>query len=106
MVKSKIVLHSLGHALLVLGYISLVAFFINSLQGRFPAQDQLWMPISILLLIVFSVAVMAVLVFGRPVLLFLNGDKREAIHFFAYTLGWIFLLLIIVFSIAFLMYAN
>jgi hypothetical protein len=101
--KSKIVLHSLGHALGVLLYISLVVTLITNLEKYFAnTPDTFMAPIAMLLLLVLSVAVMAVLVFGRPVYLFLNNAKQEAYLFLGYTLGWLFLLVIIAFIVIFL----
>lgn len=95
MSKSKIIVHSLAHAAGVLLYIVAIYFFINAMQTWFGPGDPSWAPIAFLLLLVFSAATMAVLIFGRPVYLFLSGAKKEGIHFLSYTLGWIFLIFII-----------
>ena len=101
--KSKMLLRSFGHALAVLGYISLIVTLITNLERYFAnTPDTFMAPIAMLLLLVLSVAVMAVLVFGRPVYLFLNNAKQEAFLFFGYTLGWILIFVIIAFIIIFL----
>ncbi len=53
-------------------------------------------PFFVLLLLTFSVALMGVLVFGKPVKLYLDGDKKEAVKFLLATLGWLLLILILV----------
>lgn len=99
MPKSKIVLFSLLHALGVVVYIVGIRYAIELSSNLFTGSAEFSGFILVLLLLVFSVAVMAVLVFGRPVYLFLNGMKSEAIKFLLYTLGWMFVLLVIVFSL-------
>jgi hypothetical protein len=47
---------------------------------------------------VFSAAVSGALILGKPILLYLENQKREAIELFAITLGWIFLWLVILFT--------
>lgn len=102
MTKSKIVLYSLGHAAAVLGYIILVVFLITNLEKYFAdTPDTFMAPISMLLLLVLSVSVMAVLIFGRPAYLFLNNAKKEAYYFLGYTMGWLLLFVIIAFIVVF-----
>ena len=101
--KSRTLLHSFGHAIAVLVYISLVVTLITNLEKYFAnTPDTFMAPIAMLLLLVLSVAVMAILVFGRPVYLFLNNAKHEAFYFLGYTLGWMLLFVIIAFVIIFL----
>lgn len=54
-------------------------------------------PIGMLLLFVFSATITGTLVLGRPVLLYIDGAKSEALKFFSYTLGWIFVIMCTVF---------
>lgn len=101
--KSRMLMQSFGHAIGVLGYISLVVALITTLEKYFTnTPDTFMAPIAMLLLLVLSVAVMAILVFGRPVYLFLNNAKREAFLFLGYTLGWLFLFVIIAFTVIFI----
>jgi len=44
-------------------------------------------PIVMLSLFVFSAALTGTLIFGRPILWYLDGKKSEAISLFAYTLA-------------------
>ncbi len=101
--KSKVLLHSFGHAIGVLAYISLVVTLMTNLEKYFAnTPDTFMAPIAMLLLLVLSVAVMAILVFGRPIYLFLNNFKREAFFFLGYTLGWLLLFVIIAFITIFI----
>ena len=100
--KSKMILHSFGHAIGVLAYISLVVTLITNLEKYFAnTPDTFMAPIAMLLLLVLSVAVMGVLIFARPVYLFLNNAKREAFFFLGYTLGWLLLFVITAFTVIF-----
>ena len=103
MKKSKAFLHSLGHSLLVLVYISGVAwlmFNINHWLGK-QADNSFLAPVCFLMLFVFSATVMGALVLGRPVLMYLHGEKKAALEFFAYTLLWLAVMTAVAF-IAFL----
>lgn len=66
----------------------------NRLLGE---EDTFFTPVAVLMLLVLSAAVMGTLVFGRPILMYLDGKKREAVVFLGYTLGWLTLLTFLVF---------
>jgi len=53
-------------------------------------------PIAVLLLLVLSVAVVGVLIFGKPTLLYLDGKKQEGVKLLICTLFILFLLTAIV----------
>ena len=91
--------HSLGHSVLVLIYVSLVAFVMNHGQQWFGKTDTAWTPVAVLMLFVLSAAVVGTLVLGRPAILYLDGRKKEALQFFGFTVGWLFVLTVIVFIV-------
>ena len=74
------------NAFVALAYIIAVVLFIK-LGGRFanPA-DSLIAPVAALSLLVFSAAFMAYTFFLNPVLMYLEGEKREAVALFTRTL--------------------
>ena len=78
----KDVTHSLGHAVLVLAYVSLVASIMNHGNTWFGPKDTAWTPVAMLMLFVLSAAITGSLVLGRPVMMFLDGQKKEAVKFF------------------------
>ena len=53
-------------------------------------------PLAMLLLFVFSAAVTASLVFGKPILLYLDNFKKEAFKLLLYTLAFLFIAILIV----------
>ena len=95
----KPALHSLGHAVLVLAYISGVAALVFNGERLFGNGKNILIPIGMLLLFVCSATITGTLVLGRPILLYIDGAKSEALRFFAYTLGWIFLITCTVFLV-------
>lgn len=81
-------------------YIVLVASLIYSLShSGFQAGNDLIVPIFMLLLFVFSAAFTGSLVFGRPVMLYLDGKKKEALTLVFWTLGILLVLTIIAFLV-------
>lgn len=92
----KNILHSLGHAVLVLLYVGLVASIMNNGSRWFGVKDTAWTPVAMLMLLVLSASITGTLVLGRPLLMYLDGEKKEALKFFSYTIGWLFLLTITV----------
>lgn len=78
-------------------YIILVVSFIFSLQIFAPKKDIIIIPIAMLLLFVCSAAITGFLVFGKPVMLYIDGKKKEAITLLGYTIGILFLITIISF---------
>lgn len=96
--KDNPIVHSLGHAVLVLVYVSLVAQVMNHGTQWFGADDKAWTPVVVLMLFVLSAAITGSLVLGRPVLMYMDGKKKDALQFFGYTVGWLFVLTIVVFT--------
>src|SRR3989344_1776138 len=91
------------NALLASGYIVLVAslmFFGSRFAG---GPDTVLVPIAMLSLFVLSAAVMAYLFLLQPVQMYLDGEKKEAIHLFAKTLATFAVITAILFAILFLL---
>ncbi len=95
--KKNPLLHSLGHAALVFLYTSGVAWILFNGERIFGEIKTFWGPVLVLMLFVLSAAIVGTLVLGRPILLYINGAKSEALTFFAYTITWLFVLMLLVF---------
>ncbi|MBI2449138.1 hypothetical protein HYV49_02470 [Candidatus Pacearchaeota archaeon] len=78
-------------------YIIIVVSFIFSLRVLAPKEDIIIIPIAMLLLFVCSAAITGFLVFGKPVMLYIDGKKKEAISLLSYTLGILALITLISF---------
>ena len=86
-------------------YIILVASFMFSLQDLAQKEDTIFVIASALLLFVCSAAITEFLVFGKPVMLYLDGNKKEAVSLLGHTIGILFLITLIIF-IFLIMYNN
>jgi hypothetical protein len=93
----KIIKRAFIDAIGTAAYIILVASFIFSLQILAPKEDMILIPIAMLLLFVCSAAITGFLVFGKPVMLYINGKNREAVSLLAYTIGILFIITLITF---------
>ncbi|MCL4406014.1 MAG: hypothetical protein M1586_01875 [Patescibacteria group bacterium] len=84
----KIVKHGLIDAGLAILYVVLISFILGTQSGRF--NSEILASIIMLLLLVVSVGTMAMLIFGKPVIWYLEGKKKEALLLIFYTLGFLF----------------
>lgn len=84
---SPILKNSLINASLTALYIGLVGIFMFHAPQIFTSQNNVLIPIAMLLLFVFSAALTGSLIFGRPILWYLEGKKNEALNLLFYTLG-------------------
>ena len=97
----KIIAQGLAFALGEAVYVSLIAllmFNANKIFGPGPDNSPL-IPMAVLMLFVVSAAVSGALVLGRPILLYLDNQKQEAVKLFLSTLGWMVLILVILFAV-------
>ncbi len=79
----KAVVSALGVAVYVLAF----TWFINNAQGWFGTQ-QVWIgPFLMLILFIISACVTGGLVLARPVMMYLDGQKSDAVHLFLYTVA-------------------
>jgi len=90
--------------LLALGegvYITLVALLMFGIQKLFGSKPDpvIIAPIAFLLLFVISAAISGALILGRPVMLYLDGKKKDALQLFGFILLWLILFLVIAFII-------
>lgn len=93
----KICAYGFGHATFAVGYISLVAAFLNNAERFLGVQNNKYLGTTLfLLLFVISAAIMAMLVFGRPLMWYLDGNKKESVYLSIATVGWLFAFAILV----------
>jgi len=96
MKNSKLFLYGLTHALSTAIYIGLVAFLMQNAEKIFGKMNNLMGPVAFLLIFVLSAAVTGALVLGKPVLMYLDNQKKEALKLFFYTLGWLLIITVII----------
>ena len=95
---NKIIKRALIDSLGTAAYIIFIVLLIFSLQGLFSEkEDIIIIPVAMLLLFVSSASITGFLVFGKPVMLYIDGKKREAVSLLLYTVGILFLITIVSF---------
>jgi hypothetical protein len=100
MKNSKLILYAFVQSVGIFIYTSGVAWFLFNGERFFGKTDSFWQPLSILLLLVVSAAVTGSLVFVKPIYLYLEGLKKEAIKLLIYTILSLFLITSIAFTLA------
>ena len=99
MKNSKLMMLAFLNSLGVAVYVFLVSLVMNNGSKIFGEKDTAITPIAVLLLFVLSALVTSGLVLGRPVMLYLDGQKKEGVKLLVYTGLSLFILLVLVFSI-------
>lgn len=79
-------------------YVVLVASFIYFMgENSSVADKSVFIPIAMLMLLVLSVAIVGSLIFGRPVMWYADGKKKDALKLLFWTLGIFLVVTLIVF---------
>lgn len=99
MSNSKFFLRGLLHSILVVIYITLVAYLMFNVNNWFGQMNGAFGAIAFLLLFVLSAITVGSLVLGKPILLYLESEKKSALALLFYTVAWLFIWLIITFLI-------
>lgn len=97
---NNLILRSFFNALGTTAYVAGVATIMQNAEKIFGEMDKATGPIAFLMLFVLSAAVTGGLVLGKPVLMYLNNQKSEAVKLFLFTLGWLALGVIILISVS------
>ncbi len=97
MKNSKILIWGVIDSLGAFIYILTVAYLMFNGEKIFGEIDNFLGPAALLLLFVLSATIVGSLVLGRPVYLYLNGFKKEAVKLLIYTIGCLFYITFIIF---------
>jgi len=65
--------------------IAVATFMFFAGQAKIGRNNSILIPVTLLLLFVFSAAFTGYFIFGRPAILYLDGKKKEAIALLTYT---------------------
>jgi len=90
--------HFTQSLLLALGeiiYVFLVALLMQNASQIFGDASQIFAGATFLLLFVVSTAISGILIFGKPILLYLDGEKKDALKMLSYILSWLLLFLLV-----------
>lgn len=93
--KQKIWLWSLVDAVGVFAYVMLVVLVMSNVERIFGQMENFWGPVTFLLLFVFSALVCGLLVFGRPIYLWFDNAKKEAVKMLLLTVANLFVILLV-----------
>ena len=86
------------NALLASAYVAAVGLFMSHASFIFGPTDNDLTPVAVLMLLVFSAALMAILVFGQPVLWYIDGKKKAALNLLGYTMVSLLVLMLMTFG--------
>ena len=97
MKKSDYILKSFENAGGILAYVSAIAWLFSHAQNIFGNGQSFIIPLFLLLLFIISASVTGLLVFGKPIMMYMSNLKKEAFILLFATLGWlvVFALLIV-----------
>ena len=98
MKKPNLIIYGFVHSLGVLIYISLLAWFLFNGEQFFGQKKTFLIPVAMLMLLVLSAAITGALVLGKPILLYLDNQKSDALKLFFYTIGWLAIMAILLFG--------
>jgi hypothetical protein len=102
MKKLKLREQSMLYSFFAFAYIVLVAFFMSNASKLFGNDDKgIIAPIGVLLLLVLSVAVMGMLIFGKAIFIYLEGEKKDAVKLVIYNIICLFLMTLFYFGVLF-----
>ncbi|HSD12301.1 MAG TPA: hypothetical protein VLC10_01970 [Patescibacteria group bacterium] len=84
----RIIRRGVANAALAAAYVGAVVLLLSNAQRLFgQGEDRMLVPFAMLMLFVVSAAVTGGLVFGMPLLWYLDGKKREAVRLAAWTVA-------------------
>lgn len=107
--KKEIFKYALINALGATAYIALVATVMSNIErilGPSEGSDSALPIIAFLTLFVVSAAAMGIIIFGRPLVWYLDGKKPEAVKLAIYTVGFMILIAILIFVCIFYGYST
>ena len=70
----------------------------NNSKNLFDKTPEVVIGVAMLMLFVTSATVMGFLILGRPLLMYFDGAKKEAVKLFYFTIAWLALIVITIFS--------
>jgi hypothetical protein len=100
---NKLILRSFINALGTIAYVSAVSTVMSRLEKVFNQNDTVLAPIAFLTLFVLSAAVAGGLVLGKPILMYLDNQKKEAVRLFVCTIGWLALAVAVLMTVSILL---
>lgn len=97
---NKLIKRSFLNVLGTLAYISLVSVFMNNASKYLGEKDTALSPVLFLMLFVLSASITGSLILGKPILMYISGEKSDAIKLLIYTLAWLAVMVLVLIIIA------
>jgi len=97
MIKTKLIKISLVHAIVASLYVATVSLLMSNSEKLFRNNNNVFNGMAMLLLLVISATIMGWLVLGKPLLMYLDGSKKEALKLFYLTIMWLISIAAIIF---------
>jgi hypothetical protein len=88
--KKIIMRYAFAEVLVAVLYVFLIGLFFRNADKIFAPEDSMFSPVAFLLLLVFSVAMMGMIIFGRSIMWYLDGQKKEAVKLLFHKLTYLF----------------
>jgi hypothetical protein len=98
MKNSKLIFFALLNSLGTFVYVFLVVSLISNAQKLFGQPGNFWGPVALLSLFVLSATIVGLLVLGRPGFLYFDGFKKEGVALLVYTIVFLLIITMIIFS--------
>jgi len=98
------ILYSLGLTILIIGYIIFISYIMTNGERFLGEIDEFWAPVMVLSLFVFSALVTSGLALGRPIWLYFEGKKKDALISMVSVVVWLMVLVVVVFGIGVLIF--
>jgi hypothetical protein len=98
MTNSKLIKTSIINSIAAWLYVSGVALLMTNAQKIFGKEDNVFTGVAVLMLFVISATIMGFLVLGKPLMMYLDGFKKEALKLFYFTVAWLILIAFLIFT--------
>ncbi|MFA5318592.1 MAG: hypothetical protein WC323_03935 [Patescibacteria group bacterium] len=98
MKNSKLIWQSFLQSTGVFIYVAGISALMINGDKIFGKMQNLWGPMMFLMLFVISALITSLLVFGRPVYLYFEGQKKDGVALLFWTAGWLVLMTILIFT--------
>jgi hypothetical protein len=103
MKKMNIALTSFLQALGTFTYVLVVVMIMSNGEKIFSSDKGLLIGVTMLMLFIVSAAICGTLVLVKPIMLYLDNQKKEALKLLYFTIGWLAIFTVVILAVAVLM---
>ncbi|MFH1326184.1 MAG: hypothetical protein ABIH48_01820 [Candidatus Falkowbacteria bacterium] len=99
MVNPKLIIHALLSSVGVVVYTTAISWLLMNGENLFGKMTNIMGPAMMLMLFIVSALITSLLVFGRPIYLYFDGQKKEGAQLLFWTVGWLVLITVVSFVV-------